>query len=135
MTYRRLAFILVLVLAQLARAQASTSSAADASVVIDRVPPDVQTRFFDPKNPPSDMPPLRPGEAAVTESNFSCQTVVAATIIDQIPSKQGCTATVRVSSVKTTIKLGIVIWLPETGSRKLTAHEQGHRAIDEQFYA
>ena len=97
--------------------------------------PDVQTRYFDPKNPPSDMPPLRPGEAAVTESIFSCQTVIAATIVEQIPSKQGCTASVRVSTVKTTIKLGVVIWLPETGSRKLTAHEQGHRSIDEQFYA
>lgn len=107
----------------------------EPAVVIERSPPDVQQRSFDPKNPPPEMPALRAGEAAVTESNFSCQTVIAATIIDQLPSAAGCTATVRITSVKTTIKLGIVIWLPEGGSRKLTAHEEGHRAIDERFYA
>ncbi len=94
----------------------------------------MQTRTFDPKNPPPEMPALRTGEAAVTESNFSCQTVIAAMIVDQLPSAHGCIATVRITSVKTTIKLGITIWLPVNGTKKLTAHEDGHRIIDETFY-
>ncbi|HEV2294400.1 MAG TPA: hypothetical protein VGR35_11120 [Tepidisphaeraceae bacterium] len=124
------ACLFLLALTGLARAQTTRPE----GVVIEYSAPEVQTRTFDPKNLPPDMPPLRPGEAAVTESNFSCQTVIAATIIDQIPSAQGCTATMRIASVRTTIKLGITIWLPVKGTKKLTAHEQGHRIIDERFY-
>lgn len=122
--------LILLALASVVRAQVTPSE----EVVIERSAPEVETRTFDPKNPPPEMPPLRAGEAAVTESNFSCQTVIAATIIDQIPSAAGCTATVRITSVKTTLKLGIVIWLPVKGTKKLTAHEEGHRNIDEKFY-
>ncbi len=131
MHYRRsILGLVLLVLTSLVRAQTTPPE----TVVIERSAPEVQTRTFDPKNPPPEMPPLRSGEAAVTESNFSCQTLIAATIIDQIPSAHGCTATVRITSVKTTIKLGITIWLPIKGSKKLTAHEEGHRIIDETFY-
>jgi hypothetical protein len=130
---RRTCCLVVLLLASLGRAQSPVTQTSD--VIVERTPPDVKTRTFDPRNPPPDMPPLRDGEAAVTESNFSCQTVIAATIIDQQRSSQGCTATVRVTSVKTTITLGITIWLPERGNKKLTAHEDGHRIIDERFYA
>jgi hypothetical protein len=124
--------------AQVERTASSTVTTApsDASaVVIERLPPDVQTKTFDPTNPPADMPALRPGEAAVTESSFSCQTLISAAVVDQLPSANGCTATVQIKGVKTTIKLGIVIWLPVNGTKKLTAHEEGHRTIDERFYA
>lgn len=138
MTTRRptLCFALLLLglapLAPLARGETPATKPSD--VVIERTPPDVQTRTFDPKNPPPEMPPLREGEAAVTQSSFTCQTLIAATIIDQHRTSQGCTATVRVTSVKTTITLGVTIWLPTKGSKKLTAHEDGHRIIDEMFY-
>jgi hypothetical protein len=126
--------VLLILLALTALARAAQTAPAEPAVVIERLPPDVQLRTFDPKNPPSTMPSLRPGEAAVTESNFSCQTLISAVITDQISSASGCTTTVRITGVKTTIKLGIVIWLPERGTRKLTAHEQAHRTIDERFY-
>jgi hypothetical protein len=138
---RRTRFLLLLLLALLlslapiAPTWAQEPATKLSDVVIERTPPDVQTRTFDPKNPPSEMPPLHEGEAAVTQSNFSCQTVIAATIIDQERTRQGCTTTVRITSVKTTITLGITIWLPEKGNRRLTAHEDGHRMIDESFYA
>jgi len=125
------AILALLASVAIARAQ----DAEQAAVVIEREPPTVETRTFDPKNPPATMPALRPGEAAVTESNFACQTLIGATVTDQLPSRDGCTATLRITSVKTSIKLGIVIWLPVRGSKKLTAHEQGHRTIDERFYA
>ncbi len=122
----------MLALASLVHAQGAGTQ--PQTVVIERWAPVVQTRTFDPRNPPAEMPALRRGEAAVTESNFSCQTVIAATIVSQSPSANGCTTAVRVTSVKTTIKLGITIWLPVNGTKKLTAHEDGHRIIDETFY-
>ena len=134
MTYQWcMSALVLLAIACVTRAQPPATQ--PSGVLVERAQPDVKMRTFDPRNPPTDMPPLREGEAAVTESNFSCQTVIAATIIDQQRTSQGCTATVRVTSVKTTITLGITIWLPERGNRKLTAHEDGHRIIDERFYA
>src|SRR5688572_18886112 len=108
---------------------------ADQEVKVDVAPPEVRTRTFDPKRPPSDMPPLKPGEAAVTQSNFSAQALIGALVVDQSTANTQCTATVRVNSVSLTAKLEITIWLPQGGATKLTAHEDGHRKIDEQFYA
>ncbi|MGB7159975.1 MAG: hypothetical protein WBD40_18055 [Tepidisphaeraceae bacterium] len=130
MKYRWVSGFALLALTAFARAQDT-----QPAVIVERESPVIETRTFDPKNPPATMPALRPGEAAVTESNFACQTLIGATVIDQVPGTGGCTATVRITSVKTSIKLGIVIWLPTRGSKKLTAHEQGHRTIDEHFYA
>jgi hypothetical protein len=108
---------------------------AEQEVKVDVAPPEVRTRTFDPKNPPSDMPPLKPGEAAVTQSNFSAQALIGALVVDQTPGDKQCAATVRVNSVSLTARLEITIWLPQGGATKLTAHEDGHRRIDEQFYA
>lgn len=112
-------------------AQATTSE-----VTIHHEPPQVQTKMFDPASPPPEMPPLKPGEAAVTESSFSCQTMIGVLVTSQQPTGSGtCRATVKITSVTTTLRLGIVIWLPNDGPRKLTAHEEGHRTIDERYYA
>ena len=145
---RRFALQLLAVLLSACAAHAHAQSAAavapdavdhaaqQADVTIQHEPPDVQTKTFDPKNPPPEMPPLKPGEAAVTESSFSCQTMIGVLITSQAQTGAGtCRATVKVTSVTTTLRLGIIIWLPERGARKLTAHEEGHRIIDERYYA
>src|SRR5688500_5892585 len=139
---RLLAVLAMSITTSMARAQAAAAPApvdaapAQADVTITHEPPDVQTKTFDPKNPPPEMPPLKPGEAAVTESSFSCQTMIGVLITSQAQTGAGtCRATVKVTSVMTTLKLGIIIWLPERGARKLTAHEEGHRIIDERYYA
>ena len=48
------------------------SSPAAGEVKVESHPPSVKTRQFDPKSPPSEMPPLAAGEAAVCESKFAC---------------------------------------------------------------
>ena len=122
--------------AQPAAAPPPVDAASQVDVTINHEPPDVQNRTFDPKNPPAEMPPLKPGEAAVTESSFSCQTLIGVIVTSQQPTGTGtCRATVKVTSVTSTLRLGITIWLPERGARKLTAHEEGHRIVDERYYA
>jgi hypothetical protein len=141
----RSAWLVLLLVASAAHAQrpaqgapttrpTSQPATQPAAVVIERLPPEVETRTFDPKNPPATMPALREGEAAVTHSEFTCQTLIAGDVVDQVRSANGCTTTVRVTSVTTTIKLYTVIWLPVGGSRRLTAHEEAHRQIDQRFY-
>jgi hypothetical protein len=99
-------------------------------------PASVQTRYFDPAAPPKQMPPLKPGEAAVTESDFSVQAQMQVTILRQrIDAETGrCTATIRVDSVTVTTGLAITIWLPRGAADKLRAHEEGHQRISERFY-
>src|SRR5688500_1095992 len=109
---------------------------ATGDVVVNHEPPVVSSRTFDPKTPPPEMPPLKPGEAAVTESSFSCETLVEVLVVSQQPSGAGaCRANVRVASVTATLRLAITVWVPHRDAHKLTAHEQGHRQIEERYYA
>src|SRR5829696_10025773 len=78
---------------------------AAAQVKVNHSPADVRQRTFNPKRPPKDMPPLKPGEAAVTESQFACQVKVEVEIT-QPPSGK---ATVRITGVDATLKLDVVI--------------------------
>jgi hypothetical protein len=146
--WRRLLTIALLTGIAGSSARAGTQRGADAppaadalvqakpgDVTVHHEPPQVQTKTFDPANPPPEMPPLKPGEAAVTESSFSCQTMIGVLVTSQQPGVGTCRATVKITSVTTTLRLGIVIWLPQQGARKLTAHEEGHRIIDERYYA
>ena len=132
MRVRWATFAVLLFACAVARAQAE----APADVVVNHEPPVVNSRTFDPKNPPPEMPPLKPGEAAVTESSFSCETLVEVLVASQQPTAAGtCRAAVRVSSVTATLRLAITIWVPHRDAHKLTAHEQGHREIEERYYA
>lgn len=90
-------------------------------------PPTTAERTFDPRNPPDGMPTLKPGEAAVTQSDFRCGASVTYT---RIEGENVITLT-RVS-VKTSLKS--VIWLPQDAPRKLVDHEQAHRRIAEMVY-
>lgn len=104
-------------------------------VTIDRTPVQVSTKLFDRDNPPGEMPSLRPGEAAVTESNFSCRTITSVVVLEQKQAANGkCYATVKVEKMTVTLGLDVVIWLPEHGPRKLSTHEKGHQQISETYY-
>jgi hypothetical protein len=102
-----------------------------AEVSVQRDPPVVKTRMFDPRKPPADMPPLKPGEAAVCESKFACQVQVEVEIIETPGEKPTCT----VAGVKAQLRLDVVMWLPNNTTAKIRAHEDGHRQIAELFYA
>lgn len=110
---------------------------ADDTVTIEKQPPVVETRYFNVKKHPADMPQLTPGEAAVTVSLFSCESHVNVEVLKETPGAGAgdCTATVKVQNVKLTLKLSITIWLPEHAPDKMRAHEEGHRRLAERFYA
>lgn len=105
-----------------------------AEVTIDRKPPHVERRTFDPSHRPADMPPLQGGEAAVTESKFDCRVGIKYQVIGHKRSSEGCVTTLAVQSVQATLELEVIIWLPKGAKPKLTAHEEGHRRIAEQVY-
>src|SRR5687768_18420492 len=104
---------------------------ASSQVEVSRKPPAAATRTFNPKKPPKEMPPLRPGEAAVCESKFLCQVQVEVEISTAPGERPEC----KVTGIKSDLRLDVVIWLPTDATHKIRAHEDGHRLISEHFYA
>jgi hypothetical protein len=97
---------------------------------IDKQPPVVSTRRFDPAAPPPDMPPLHAGEQAECDSNF-----MSGAIVSGQPRRTGASsATVTITQIRITLQLAITIWVPEGVTQKVLEHEEGHRQISESYY-
>src|SRR5829696_8065905 len=120
----------VLALAMMFAAAAAAPTAL-AQVEVARKAPSAVTKTFNPKKPPKEMPPLRPGEAAVCESKFLCQVQVEV----EISSAPGERTECKITGIKSELRLDVVIWLPNDATHKIRVHEDGHRQISEHFYA
>jgi hypothetical protein len=87
-------------------------------------------RTFDPAAPPSDMPPLAPGEIAGCDSDFRSNVSVRGE-----PRQTDAThATVTITQIKVTLHLNINIWVPTGVTQHVIDHERGHRQISEYYY-
>ena len=93
-----------------------------------------QIKYFDPNDPPADMPSLQPPEAAVTVSAFSCSAQMRVIILEQNTVNGICHARARIETVDISLGLNITIWLPNNPSRKLRVHEDGHKKISEHYF-
>jgi hypothetical protein len=98
--------------------------------VINKQPVDFATHTFDPAAPPSDMPPLSPGEVAECDSNF----LSSANVRGETRKIDATHATLTVTDVKVTLQLKINLWLPLQAPQTLVEHEDGHRQIAEYSY-
>jgi hypothetical protein len=101
-----------------------------SAVVINKLPVHFENRTFDPANPPPEMPPMSPGEAAVCDSNF----VASANVSGDTHPTDATHASVSVTQVKVTLQLNITIWTPAEVSPRVMDHENGHRQISEHYY-
>jgi hypothetical protein len=99
-------------------------------VVIEKQPVNFATRTFDPENPPADMPPFAPGEAAVCDSNF----LARANVGGDAEQTDATHVIVTVTHVKVELQLNITIWVPANATQHVIEHEEGHREISEYFY-
>src|SRR6185369_2463107 len=90
-------------------------SIASAGVEIQRQAPVIKNRSFNPKRPPAEMPPLKPGEAAVCESKYACQVQIEVEINQTGDQKPTCTIT----GVQAQISLNVVVWLPSDTTAKI----------------
>jgi hypothetical protein len=105
-------------------------SDAASHVTVVKEPVAVTTRTFDPANPPSDMPPLSPGEIAVCDANY----VSAVSVSGEGRQTDSADEIVAITQVKTNLRLVVTIWLPEGASQHVVEHEDGHRQIAEALY-
>jgi hypothetical protein len=106
------------------------SAAQNVMPIIEKQPPVISTRHFNPASPPSDMPPLHPGELAECDANYMSGAVVSGRT-----RGFGGHATLTVTQVKVTLQLAITIWVPDDVTQHVLEHEEGHRQIAEFYYA
>jgi len=103
----------------------------EASVpTINKQPVAFANRVFDPAVPPSDMPPLAPGESAECDSNFLSN----ASVRGESRQTDATHATVTITQIKMTLQLNINIWVPTGVSQHVIEHEEGHRQVSEYYY-
>ncbi len=121
---------LLLLLTQLSRAAEKDPVGAQ----VDWTAPIVETRRFDPARQPPEMPKLHYPEAAETVTSFSCQTAVSAALENEKSANGRTDVVVRVKSVDFKSKVSVVMWLPNKVTKKIVAHEDGHRQLSEIFY-
>ncbi len=104
--------------------------AGQSQVEIVKMPAQVGTRYFDPKRPPRDRPPLTGPEEAVCAGDFLSDAAVG--VQAQVTDATHATATV--NRVKVTLQLNITTWLPNNPQKWTVEHEEGHRQISEYYY-
>jgi hypothetical protein len=102
------------------------AATSEGSVVVTVQPPTITRRTFDPKNPPAEMPKLKPPEVGTCVYSFRC------TADMEVKGPVGKPARLTAIEVKT--YLTITLWTPQLGPNKILEHEEGHRAICEVYY-
>jgi hypothetical protein len=104
------------------------------AVTVDRPPALCSTRFYDPDNPPPQMPPPTVDQAGVTVSEFGCTALVDGTVVQTAHQDDQVVAQVHVDSVRIELRLKITEWISQSAPAKIHNHEDGHRLIAEHFY-
>ena len=99
-------------------------------VEIVKMPAQRNTRYFDPKSPPPDRPPLMGPEAAVSVGDFRSD----ASVGGQVMQIDATHAKARINRIKVTLQLNMTIWLPNNPQQRTVEHEEGHRQISEYYY-
>lgn len=99
-------------------------------VEIVKMPAQVGTRYFDPKRPPRDRPPLTGPEEAVCAGDFLSDASVGA----QAVQTDATHAKATINRIKVTLQLDMTIWLPNNPQKWTVEHEEGHRQISEHYY-
>ena len=103
---------------------------AQAQVEVVKMPAQVGTRYFDPKRPPHDRPPLTGPEEAVCAGDFLSDASVGV----QAMQTDATHAKATINRIKVTLQLEITIWLPNNPQKWTVEHEEGHRQISEYYY-
>jgi hypothetical protein len=97
---------------------------------INKQPVAFANRTFDPATPPTDMPPLAPGEIAGCDSDFLSN----ASVRGESRQTDATHATVTITQIKVTLQLNIIIWVPTRVTQHVIEHEEGHRQVSEYYY-
>ena len=97
---------------------------------INKQPVAIANRTFDPATPPTNMPPLAPGESAECDSDFLSN----ASVRGESRQTDATHATLTITQITVTLQLNINIWVPTGVTQHVIEHEDGHRQVSEYYY-
>ena len=107
---------------------------AAEGVKVNRAASEVEHKRFDRKNPPTDMPALEPGEAAVTRSVFGIASEAEIQSVSEENRAGKTVAKIKFTEIIINLSLKNTIWLPKDAAKTIVDHEEGHRQVTEYFY-
>jgi hypothetical protein len=113
---------------------ATTAARGAEAVKVEKEPVKVEVKYFDPKHLPDPPPPIEHGEAAVTVYSLGIETYVRYGYTEPKRGARPAKISFKIADVTVTLKCTITEWLPKDPPAALRAHEEGHRAIAEEFY-
>jgi hypothetical protein len=108
---------------------------ASANIKVNKKPIVIKHHEFDPRNPPKELPPMNAGEIAVCWSQYDAAVQLAMQPATRRQASGKYSASLTVTAVTVELTCQVDVWLPKGANAKLTAHEEGHRAITEKVYA
>ncbi|MGH9571910.1 MAG: hypothetical protein ACRD40_00050, partial [Candidatus Acidiferrales bacterium] len=103
--------------------KSAPQAAAKTPIRVTKEPVNFAMRTFDPSAPPPEMPPLKPGEVAVCDSNFTS----SAALSGENHRTDSTHAILTITGAKIRLQANITIWTPVGASEHVIEHEQGHR--------
>ena len=109
---------------------APPAESADAAVEVVKRPAKIIRRTFDPQNPPKEMPPLTPPEAALCQG----ESHIEARVGGETTSGNDGFASLKVNKIEIELKLTITVWTPKDAPKAIIDHEEAHRRIYEHYY-
>jgi len=95
--------------------------AEQPQVEVVKMPVQVGTRYFDPKRPPPDRPPLTGRDEAVCAGDFLSD----ASVGSQAQMTDATHAKATINKIKVTLQLNITIWLPNNPQKWTTKKDTG----------
>ena len=112
-------------------------AAAVTAVTVVRKDVEVTYKTYDPQHMPDPAPPLSPGESAICLYRYGLATDMRYTFTKPAGGGGGGPVSMdfKITRMTVTVTLSVTIWLPADPPAQLRAHEEGHRAICEAFYA
>ena len=108
----------------------ATRQLREAPVLTIKEPVAFASHTFEPAAPPTDMPPLAPGENAECDSAFLSN----ASVRGESRQTDATHAFVTITQIKMTLQLNINIWVPAGVTQHVIEHEDGHRHVSEHYY-
>jgi len=127
--------VLLIVLTVLITGFAPPVRAGDSyQVLVDKQPPQVEQRWFDPARPPVPGPDLRPGEKGCTQYHYNLSVNFDLDMVSEEKTESGSKVKIRPRDIRVTLTLPIVVWLPNNTTKKMARHEEGHKTICVRIY-
>jgi hypothetical protein len=110
-------------------------SAATGQVTIHPTEIVVEHHEFDPKDPPAEMPKLKPNEGSITQTYFWADPKIKAALVEKKANASGCELSMSIQGVDMTVRLQVHVWVPKGAVPKVVKHEEGHVQIAQRYYA